>query len=439
MENKIILIYPYFKTKENINQKLFPPLGIAFLSAQLKKRALEVIKIDCTFERFEDVVKKVINLNPKIIGFYTMVSLSKNTYDLLKEFKIKLPNTLFICGGPQATLFPQIFIQEFDLVFKGELHEKSIEFLQNYINSDSNKKDFLNGNDCLSNPGICFKSENGIVQTIQYHLTSQEIKNLPLPDRSEFNHQQYQEFWEVKEGIRMTSIITTFGCPFSCDFCSKPIFGNLFRKRNSKDVIEEIEQIKSLGYDYLWISDDCFSLDIPFLLEICNKLIERKLNIKWCCLSRVDKLNINIVKKMKEAGCDKIYMGLESGNNQILKLMNKNMTIEESKTAVKILRKIGIKSAGFFIVGYPGETWKTIDETFKFASRLKLDEVSFNVPFPLPGSKLFEKVANVDPKKDWSVENEITFVYDSGFDEHLLKQKILNFYNHTKINYAQEL
>ncbi len=188
------------------------------------------------------------------------------------------------------------------------------------------------------------------------------------------------------------------------------------------------ENIKSLGYNYLWISDDCLTLDLKFLNRFCDRLIEKNLNIKWFCLSRADIVDINIFKKMKMVGCEKVYLGLESGNNDILKLMGKNLTAEQGRRAVTLYKKVKIKVAGFFIVGYPGGTWETIDQTFNYALELNLDEVSFNVPYPLPGSDLFKRISIIDFEKDWVMENEIKFVYDSIFEEEIINLKMEHFY-----------
>jgi anaerobic magnesium-protoporphyrin IX monomethyl ester cyclase len=202
----------------------------------------------------------------------------------------------------------------------------------------------------------------------------------------------------------------------------------MFRRREISHIITEIQMIKTLGYDHIWISDDCFTLDLTFLEKFCDELIQKNLSIKYCCLSRADKLEIGLLRKMRRSGCEKVYLGLESGNNHVLRLMNKNLTVEQSKKAVNLLKTAGIKIAGFFMVGYPGETWNTIDQTFNFALELELDEVSFNVPYPLPGSELFNRISEFDLKNDWTIENETNFVFKSDFDDELLNEKIKNFY-----------
>jgi anaerobic magnesium-protoporphyrin IX monomethyl ester cyclase len=214
----------------------------------------------------------------------------------------------------------------------------------------------------------------------------------------------------------------TLGCPFSCDFCSRPIFGSLFRRRNLDLVFDEIEQIRQLGYDSLWIADDNFTLDLAYLKEFCRRMTGRKM--EWSCLSRVTRIDEEITRSMKEAGCRRVYLGLETGNQDTLTLMKKQATLEEGQNAVHLFHKAGIEAAAFFIVGYPGETVPDIEDTFRYALELPLDYISFNVPFPLPGSQLFERVSQLDKKKDWDTENEVTFVYKSEFDPRWLKRRI---------------
>ncbi len=224
------------------------------------------------------------------------------------------------------------------------------------------------------------------------------------------------------DGSKTTSIITTFGCPFSCDFCSRPVFGNLFRRRNLDSVFDEIGQIRQLGYDSLWIADDNFTLDLEFLQEFCRRIAGR--DITWSCLSRVTGIDEEITRLMKASGCRRVYLGLETGNQDTLTLMKKRATVEEGKNAVRLFHQAGIEVAAFFIVGYPGETLPSIEDTFRFALELPLDSISFNVPYPLPGSQLFERVSKVDKSKDWNVENEVTFLYESEFDPEWLARRI---------------
>jgi anaerobic magnesium-protoporphyrin IX monomethyl ester cyclase len=177
-----------------------------------------------------------------------------------------------------------------------------------------------------------------------------------------------------------------------------------------------------LGYDSLWIADDNFTLDLTYLKDFCDRMAGKKM--EWSCLSRVSRIDGEITRLMKAAGCRRVYLGLETGNKETLKLMKKQASLEEGQNAVRLFHQAGIEVAAFFIVGYPGETIPAIEDTFRFALELPLDAISFNVPFPLPGSQLFERVSKLDKNKDWNVENEVTFVYETEFDTAWLQQRI---------------
>ena len=216
--------------------------------------------------------------------------------------------------------------------------------------------------------------------------------------------------------------MVTLGCPFACDFCSKPVFGSVVRRRSLDWVFAEIDEIRALGYDGLWIADDTFTLDLPYLEEFCRRMAGR--GMSWSCLSRARGIEPGTVRLMRDAGCRRVYLGLESGSQATLALMNKQVTVGDGIRAVGLYREGGIAVAGFFLVGYPGETVASIEQTFALALSLPLDEISFNVPYPLPGSMLFRRLGGPDDGLDWNEENETTFVYHSQFDVDWLRRRI---------------
>jgi anaerobic magnesium-protoporphyrin IX monomethyl ester cyclase len=229
---------------------------------------------------------------------------------------------------------------------------------------------------------------------------------------------------EKNTGLKQTSLMVTRGCPFSCDFCSKPVWGGLFRKPPLEKVFSEIEEILTLGYTCLWIADDCFTLDSDYLAAFCREMIRRDVPVSWTCLSRVDRLTPGIVDLMKRAGCIRVYLGLESGSDETLRLMNKQVTVEQGIRAVHLFSRAGIGTAGFFMVGYPGETAESIEKTFDLVLSLPLDEAWFTIPLPLPGTPLFDRVADLASWDDWEVSSQVKFVYPSEFDECWLGRRI---------------
>ncbi|MCM1567339.1 MAG: B12-binding domain-containing radical SAM protein, partial [Dehalobacter sp.] len=397
---RIALIYPYFRTR-SANEILFPPLGEAYLASQLHRLGMETRIFDCTFETFEIIQKKLEDYHPDIVGIYVMVTLSRNAFRIAEMVRTNIPESLLVAGGPLPTLYPEQYSERFDVVFRGEDDLSFPRFCMDFFDLRL-KKNQLGELSLESYAGLFVQNENHRINNPVVHHNENEFASFPLPYRDDFDHAAYQQVWQQQDGSKTTSLMTTFGCPFNCDFCSRPVFGDHFRRRNLDMVFAEIEQIKALGYDSLWIADDNFTLDPRFLKEFCLRMVGKKM--KWSCLSRVTGVNEEIVRIMKKASCRRVYLGLESGNQHTLKLMKKQTTLEEGQNAVHQFHNAGIEIAAFFIVGYPGETTASIDDTFRYALELPIDLISFNVPFPLPGSQLYEHVSNLDKNKDWNVE-----------------------------------
>ena len=418
--SKIALVYPYFETASP-GRMLFPPLGIATLASQLEAIGLDVQIFDCTFLSFDRVVRQLAEYKPAIVGIYSMVSISRNAFRIAERLRENLPDSLLVAGGPMPTLYPDQYLKGFDIVFKGEADLAFPRFCKDYIDREI-KPDDLYRLELNTYDGISVKVDGKSIDQIPKNYPENQIQTFPLPDRSQFDHTSYQEFWKKKDGTRTTSLITTFGCPYNCDFCSKPVFGNLFRRRNLDTVFAEIDQIKAHGYDTLWIADDNFTLDQSFLNEFCERIDGR--HLRWSCLSRVSGITPATAQLMKSAGCHRVYLGLESGCQDTLKLMNKRATLAEGENAIRIFQNAGVGVAGFFIVGYPDETPDSIEKTFKFALSQPFDEISFNVPYPLPGSGLYERVKDIKQEEDWQAENEVSFLFDTEFNQQWMKRRI---------------
>jgi len=418
----VTLIYPYFRSKDPV-EKLFPPLGIAHLAGQLKERGIPVTVADCTFEVFDEIIDRIAESRPAIIGISIMVTMSRNAFDLLRELRMRLPETLFVAGGPLPTVNPAMFAGKFDVVFCGEGDVTFPCFCQHYLSSASTPHD-LGTWDPTSYPGLYINNNGQVRSSPSVHHPSEVLDRLPLPDRSGFDHQQYHAAMEKNGGLNQTTLIVTRGCPFSCDFCSKPVWGDLFRKPPLEKVFREIEEILSLGYTCLWIADDCFTLDNEYLTAFCDEMIRRGVPVSWTCLSRVDRLTPELVSLMKRSGCIRVYLGLESGSDETLRLMNKRVTVEQGIRAVHLFSQAGIGIAGFFMVGYPGETVESIEKTFALVLSLPLDEAWFTIPLPLPGTPLFSRVADLGKWEDWEVSNQVKFVFPSEFDERWLERRI---------------
>jgi anaerobic magnesium-protoporphyrin IX monomethyl ester cyclase len=386
----VTLVYPYFHPRADSSIFRFPPLGLGYIAAYLKQHGISVEVVDCTFIKQKEALKKIIDSKPKIIGIQSIYSMREKSLELAQLLKNHCE--LLVAGGALPTTEPETFLENFDVVVVGEGEQTMLELVNQ----------FTNGGDFSQLKGIVYRDKcvGGIRRTPPRELNA-DLNSFPNPSRDLFDNDAYKKYYSKKFGYTITAIITSRGCPFSCDFCSKPVFGSVFRTRTASNVVDEIEDAISLGYGRIWFADDCFTLDRNRLLGICDEIIRRGLKVSWECLSRVDTLDPEAVDKMKMAGCFRMFFGIESGNDEILALMKKQITTKQAYETIQLCRKKGIETGAFFILGYPGENQKTILDTVRFASSLPLDYLSFTLPYPIPGTPLFERLSGKLVSEEW--------------------------------------
>lgn len=412
-------MFPYFRTRAR-TEVLFPPLGPAILSAHLERAGLEARVFDGTFSSLDSLIDDIVAWRPAIVGVSSMVSLTDSSLRVAAAVRERLPDVLLVAGGPLPSVFPGRFLPHVDAVFRGEADLSFPAFCSDYLSAGSTPSAL--GDLPLSRYAGLVVDRDGVrVANASVHHTAEEIARFPLPDRDDFDHGAYQREW-AGAGHRPTTLLATLGCPYGCEFCSRPVFGDEVRSRPLDAVLAEIDDIVRLGYDGLWIADDTFTLRREYLAEFCRRVSPRGLT--WSCLSRANGIDAATARLMRDSGCRRVYLGLESGSQTVLDLMQKQMTVEQGMRAATVYREAGIEVAAFFIVGYPGETTADIEETFAFALSLPLAEISFNVPMPLPGSRLWERLGGSDDGRDWTHENEVTFVFGSDIDEAWLRRRI---------------
>jgi len=414
----VTLVYPYFRPQHDKSIFRFPPLGLGYIVSYLRQHDISVSLVDCTFKSQEEALELVKNSNPRIVGIYSMFSMKHPAIRMAKLLKNNCG--MLVAGGPLPTLRPNDFLEDFDVVAVGEGEHTMMELVHAVEDHRSLSKI----------RGIVYKNDHDqIVQTPPRELI-EDLDSVPFPARDLFDNPVYKKHYLEKFGYTTTSLLTSRGCPFNCDFCSRAVFGNRLRTRSAQNVVDEIESVLKLGYDRIWFADDCFTFNRKRLFAICDEIIRRGLKINWECLSRVDTIDRETALKMKKAGCVRVFFGIESGNNAVLALMKKQATADQARKAVFTAKSAGVQVGAFFIVGYPGETDETVLDTLRFASSLPLDYLSFTLPYPIPGTPLYERVKdNIEfddlnqPKHLSLTEHKL--LYRSSFSEAKLKFAIV--------------
>ena len=382
-KKSILLIYPFFKPKHDRSVFRFPPLGIAYIASSLRKAGHDVSILDCTFMDRDAALAKAMDIKAEIVGIYSMITMREDGIYFAKHLRGSAG--LLSAGGPLPSAEPGAFLEYFDVVVKGEGERTMGELADAYER----------GADILKIPGIVFKdaAAPGGVRFTDSREFEPDLDSIRFPARELLPNGDYMAYGRKKYGYSITSVMTTRGCPFACEFCSSAVFGVSYRERSVENVLDEVEQALALGYDRIHFGDDVFTLKKERVMRFLRRRSSRRnLDFKWECLGRVDSMDAGTARAMKGAGCEKIYFGIESGNASVLRLMNKKITLSGARSAVEAAHGAGIKAGAFFILFYPGETDETVIATMRYAASLPLDYVSFTVPYPMRGTALYERV-----------------------------------------------
>jgi anaerobic magnesium-protoporphyrin IX monomethyl ester cyclase len=409
----IMLIYPFFIPTHDRSVFRFPPLGLAYIAASLREAGYTVHILDCTFLDRSTALAQAISQKADVIGIYCMVTMRDDCLWFARNLRNHC--RMLIAGGPLPTCDPDPFLTDFDYIVHGEGEQTVTELIAAS----------LQGNDVSQVKGIVYRQAqitaaaapgDPIVSPVRPF--NKDLDRIPFPARDLLPNADYIQLGKRKYGYSITTIMSTRGCPYECDFCSNVIFGGSYRERTPENVVDEIEQVLRLGYDRISFADDVFTLNRQRVMKICAEIHARELQFQWECLGRVDSMDYDTAVAMKNAGCKKIYFGIESGNDEILRVMNKKITTATARSAVEAAHLAGLEVGGFFILFYPGETDETVLETLHLANSLPLDYVGLTIPYPLPGTalhqRLKDRLKNIDHP-----ENNIFFthslIYESDF------------------------
>jgi anaerobic magnesium-protoporphyrin IX monomethyl ester cyclase len=413
--SKVLLIYPYFKPPNDRSVFRFPPLGISYLASSLMQAGYDVELLDCTFIGKAEALEKALGVKAEVVGIYCMVTMQEDCLWLARQ--LRPTAKMLMVGGPLPTCDANAFVNDFDIVVRGEGEATVLELLQA----------FNAGGDFSAIAGITMLKETSIDGKVDEEIIStpdrpfiKELDNLPFPARQLLSNQSYIQFGKKKYGYSITTVMSTRGCPYECEFCSNVIFGGSYRERTAVNVVDEVEQALACGYDRISFADDVFTLRKKRVLEVCAEIKRRGMHFYWDCLARVDSLDDATYVEMYKAGCRRVYFGIESGDDTILKLMNKKITAEQARHAVIAAHQAGLEVGAFFILFYPGETNQTVLNTLHFTTSLPLDYLGLTMPYPLPGTALYERVKG-QIKRDWnpgeSVFGSHVLIYNADFSE----------------------
>jgi len=416
----------------------YPPLGTLYAAALMRDNGYEVSLFDTMFvNNPSDVKIELANNKPGFFVIYDdgfnyltkmcLTNMREAAFSMCKMAKAE--GCIVIVSSSDATDHYAEYLDEgADFVITGEAEYTLLELtgcIKNGLNAYASIK------------GIAFKKDGEVVKTpgrpvIRY------LDALPLPAWDLVDMELYRQAWMKSAGYFSLNMSTTRGCPFKCNWCAKPIYGNRYNSRGTENVVEEIKLLKyKYKIDHIWFCDDIFGLKPGWVKELAALLEKEKISIRFKIQSRADLLaEEETVKALAQAGCENVWIGAESGSQKILDAMDKGVTVEQINDATLLMKKHGIKPSFFIQFGYPGELKDDIRLTIDMINKLLPFEIGISVSYPLPGTSFYEKVkVDLRKKTNWTDSDEMALMFHNTFPPSYYKQ--LHRYVHQ--NYHKHL
>lgn len=405
-----------------------PPIGISYIASYLKMRGVQVELLDLVFydDYFKIIKEKLVFNEYLIVGISSTTAQIKNAYKLINLVKSINKKTYIVLGGIHATSLPKKTLEEskadFIVTCEGEL------VFYNLVES-------LSEGFCLTSlkkiKGLVFRYKNRIFQNTKGNFI-ENLDKLPYPAYDLLPLEKYKNFMM---GVSV-GVTSSRGCPYDCSFCSiHMVHGKKIRVRSSDNFVDELEYWnRRFNIKNFIFNDDIFTFDKKRVIEICSKIIKKKIKIKWFCSTRVDSIDDEILGFMKKAGCSLIGIGIETIDQELLDKCNKKLNMNKVNQGIRLIKKHGIDIWGYFIFGFPGDNLNTLKNSVNFALKKRLEYANFAYLIPYPKTKLWDEL-NFDKKKkiDWDCFKK----YDGSLIkfENMNKKKVMQHFKKISLKF----
>ena len=399
-----------------------PPIGLLYVGASLQRANFNVEIIDAQAEEltYDQLKRRIERSNPDVVGLsvttFTLID-GLITARIAKEIN---PNVKVIFGGAHVHIYPiqTINLKEVDFLILGEAEKPIVDLIKNIDNPDKLKN--------VDN--LIYKLDGKVVQN-PWKGYEEDLDDLAFPARHLTNHKLYSSLLAKRNPV--TTMITSRGCPYNCLFCNRPNMGKLFRARSPNNVVDEMEECVNMGIKEFLIYDDTFTIDRKRVIGIADEIRKRKLDIGWDIRARINTIDLAMLQKIKKAGCERIHYGVEAGNQKILNILRKGITIKETTAAFKVPKKTGISTLAYFMIGSPKETDKTIMQTINFAKKLDPDYIHFSITTPFPATDLYvralqEGIIKKDVWLEYATNPDKNFV-PPLYEENLNRDELIGY------------
>jgi anaerobic magnesium-protoporphyrin IX monomethyl ester cyclase len=406
--SRLLLVYPPITKMERYGSNLGIfggkqiPLGLYYLAAYVRENGFVVQALDAESLNInsELIVQRLRENRFNILGISVTTVAFHRGLALARFVKNLLPETIIIMGGPHVSCMPShpLKFNAIDFAVAHEGEQTLVELLR--LLEDGSDPKSIKGLGFRHNGKIVVNPKREYIRNLDFlpFPAYDQIPDIQMYTPPPFNYQKRP----------VANMITSRGCPNDCTFCENSTFGRKVRMRSAANIVDEIELLMDrYGIREIAFVDDTFTLNRRRILEIFELARKRRLDFPWTCMSRINTVDENLLRYMRDNGCWYIAFGIESGNPKILKEIRKKIDLADVQRTIDICHRLGIKTKGFFMVGHPKETVESIDQTIDFATRLKLDHIVVTVNTPMPGSYQYQHASEYGSLDDatWSAFN----------------------------------
>ena len=421
---KILLTHGYFlqeDAKEQLIMRPYPPLGLLYISAYLEEHGFDNEVFDSTFNSLDALKDHLTAEPPQMIGIYTNLMTKLNVLKLISFIRSEssLQSTRIILGGPEVRNHKEKFLEYgSDVIVFGEGEETMLELARLYSVQASP--------DLQTVSGIAFKQNGQIVVTDERPLIK-DVNTLPFPNRKKIDLQQYFNAWKQKHGISMVNVNTMRGCPYSCKWCSRAVYGSSYRRRSPKLVVDEMQWLKeNYSFDMIWFVDDVFTINHKWLREFAAEVSSRNMTIPYEIITRSDRVTSDVLQLLKDSGCARVWIGAESGSQKVIDAMDRRVQVEQVREAIREVKRFGMEAGTFIMLGYPGETEHDIKETLTHLKYSDPDLYTITVAYPIKGTPLYNEVEHIFTEQlpwETTTDRDIDFkrTYPRAYYNHALQ------------------
>lgn len=416
----VLLTHSYhlpYDPKQVRKMQPYPPLGTLYAASVLRQHGLDVALFDTMLEEPESGFAEALRrYRPRVVAIYedNFNFLSKMCLTRMREVAFEMlyqahrSGALVLAHGSDAADHSSEYLERgFDFVLSGE-SEWTLAELATML---------LKQRDPCDVPGLAFwKHAHGMV--VQRQAPAMR-HSLPAPARDLVNIENYRRAWHEAHGFFSLNAIASRGCPFRCNWCAKPIYGDTHRANPAASVAEEMRELKEKYHaDHVWFADDIFGLNRHWVQDLAREVEKRDCAIPFKIQARADLLTPETVDALRRAGCAEVWIGAESGSQKILDAMDKGLRVEETIAARENLKREGIRACYFLQLGYPGETWEDILQTVHLVQESRPEDIGVSVSYPLPRTRFHERVqAQLGRKRNWRDSDDLTVMFKGAYTD----------------------